>query len=86
MLTENKKIILRQKMVSDEDISKIEDYNDQNGIVLFKDGTERRLTTILTRCMGYYSAVENFNKGKASEYKERKWFTEKNALKGLEEG
>ena len=35
------------------------------------------------RCMGYYAVKSQYNKGKQSEFNERKWFTEQNALKGL---
>lgn len=44
---------------------------------------ERQPVECWTRVMGYFRPVSNFNKGKISEYKERKWFTEDNAKKRL---
>jgi len=37
---------------------------------------ERKKCEIWTRCMGYFRPISHFNKGKKSEYKERKWFKE----------
>ena len=37
---------------------------------------ERVRCEIWTRVMGYYRPVSAFNKGKQSEYKDRKYFTE----------
>jgi len=34
--------------------------------------------------MGYCRPVQNFNKGKKSEFKERKFFTEKKTVDGAE--
>jgi anaerobic ribonucleoside-triphosphate reductase len=36
------------------------------------DKKERQLTTIYSRVVGWLSPVSSFNKGKASEYKDRK--------------
>ncbi len=38
--------------------------------------SERQKCEIWTRVMGYYRPVENYNTGKKSEYKERKYFKE----------
>lgn len=45
-------------------------------LVELKD-EERTRCEIWTRVMGYYRPVSAFNKGKQSEYKDRKYFTEK---------
>ncbi|MBQ8651384.1 MAG: hypothetical protein IJ481_02550 [Alphaproteobacteria bacterium] len=37
---------------------------------------ERTVCEVWTRVMGYYRPVSAFNKGKHSEYKERRCFTE----------
>ena len=39
---------------------------------------QRQQCEIWCRCMGYYRNVSNFNKGKQSEFKERKFFSVKN--------
>ncbi len=43
---------------------------------LLKD-EERQAVECWTRVMGYFRPVSGFNKGKLSEYKERKWFHER---------
>lgn len=40
---------------------------------LLKD-EERQAVECWTRVMGYFRPVSSFNKGKISEYNERKWF------------
>lgn len=47
------------------------------------DDSERTPCEIITRVMGYLRAVENFNRGKKSEYYERKCFTEEKAVEHL---
>lgn len=37
---------------------------------------ERQECEIYTRVMGYFRPVSQFNKGKQSEFRERKWFSE----------
>lgn len=76
MLTDNDKILLRQQMVPVEDIANIIAYDTKNQEVTFNDGTVRTLCECWTRCMGYYRPASFFNRGKQSEYNERKWFTE----------
>ena len=44
--------------------------------VLLKDN-ERQAVECWTRVMGYFRPVSGFNKGKVSEYKDRKYFSEK---------
>lgn len=76
MITEKDKILLKEKMLSDEEIDGIESYDETSGKVILKDGKIRRLTSIFTRCMGYFRPVENYNIGKKQEFKDRKWFKE----------
>ena len=38
------------------------------------DDSERTRCEVWTRVMGYYRPIHNWNKGKQSEYKERKTF------------
>lgn len=49
----------------------------ENEIVL-KD-EERQPCEVWTRVMGYFRPYSNFNKGKKSEFDERKWFSEDKA-------
>lgn len=44
---------------------------------------ERTECEIFTRVMGYHRPVSEFNRGKKSEFKERKCFTEEKAVKGM---
>lgn len=44
---------------------------------------ERTKTEVFTRVMGYHRPVSEFNRGKKSEFYERKCFTEEKAVKGL---
>ena len=46
--------------------------------------SERQPCEIWTRVMGYFRPVSAFNKGKKSEFKKRKCFTEAKALVGME--
>ena len=41
---------------------------------------ERQKTEIYTRVMGYYRPTSEFNRGKKSEFEERKCFTEEKAV------
>lgn len=44
---------------------------------------ERQECEIWTRVMGYHRPVSEFNRGKKSEFRARKCFTEEKAVKGL---
>lgn len=44
---------------------------------------ERTKCEVWTRCMGYHRPVSEFNRGKKSEFYERKCFTEEKAVAGL---
>lgn len=46
---------------------------------------ERQECEIFTRVMGYFRPTSEFNRGKKSEFKERKCFTEEKAVAGLKE-
>lgn len=76
MLTEDKIKILKDHMICEETLKDIEDYNPETRIVTFKDGSQHQIVECWTRCMGYFRPVNDFNDGKKSEFKERKWFTE----------
>lgn len=43
--------------------------------LLEKYSGKRTKCLVVTRVMGYLRSVENFNKGKQAEFKERKFFT-----------
>lgn len=53
--------------------------SQENTITL--DDSERQPCEIWTRVMGYFRPVNFFNKGKKTEYAERKCFSEKKAMK-----
>lgn len=76
MLTEEKIAALKNHMICDETLKDIEDYNPETRIVTFKDGSEHQIVECWTRVMGYLRPVDQFNRGKQSEFNERKWFTE----------
>ena len=59
----------------------IEDFNMETMRVVFKDGQERQLTEVITRCMGYHRPVNFWNIGKRAEHAARKQFTESQAMK-----
>lgn len=44
------------------------------------DDSERQPCEIWTRVMGYFRPVENYNKGKKSEFAERVCFSERKAM------
>lgn len=46
---------------------------------------ERQKCEVWTRCMGYFRPISQFNIGKKSEFKERKWFKEEKALERIKE-
>lgn len=46
-----------------------------NEQIVLKD-EERQPCEVWTRVMGYFRPVSGFNKGKKSEFNERKWFVE----------
>jgi hypothetical protein len=48
------------------------------------DNSKRQKCEIWTRAMGYCRPVSNFNKGKKSEFKERKFFREAVAVASME--
>lgn len=47
------------------------------------DNSKRTKCEIWTRAMGYCRPVANFNKGKKSEFYERKYFTESATLSSM---
>jgi len=52
--------------------------NANVNVILSDD--ERQPVECWTRVMGYLRPVSQFNKGKQSEFNERKWFTEEKAF------
>ena len=50
--------------------------------ILEENKDKRSKCEIFTRAMGYIRGIDYFNKGKKSEFHERKYFTEKKAIKG----
>lgn len=74
MLTEYAKSILKANRITEDDVEEL----SANMEVTFKDGTKRTICEVITRCMGYFRPVTEFNKGKYSEFKSRKYFTEDN--------
>ena len=50
------------------------------------DNSQRTKCEVWTRAMGYCRPVKNFNKGKKSEFAERKYFTEEKTMKHLKGG
>ena len=48
------------------------------------DNSKRTKCEIWTRAMGYCRPVSNFNKGKKSEFYERKFFTENRFMSGID--
>lgn len=45
-----------------------------------EDNKKRTRCEVWSRCMGYLRSTNFFNKGKKSEFAERKYFTEEKAL------
>jgi hypothetical protein len=45
--------------------------------------SKRTICQIWTRAMGYCRPVDNFNKGKKSEFAERKYFTEEKTMEKI---
>ena len=48
------------------------------------DDSERQPCEIWTRVMGYHRPVSQWNKGKKSEFKERKYFSETVTINSLD--
>lgn len=47
------------------------------------EDSERQPCEVWTRVMGYFRPIENYNKGKKQEFAERKYYSEKKAMKRL---
>lgn len=48
--------------------------------ILAQNEQSRQPVECWTRVMGYFRPYSQFNKGKKSEFNERKWFLEKNCF------
>lgn len=46
-----------------------------------ENNKKRTKCEVWSRCMGYLRSKDYFNKGKKSEFAERKYFTEEKAMK-----
>ena len=57
---------------------------DSEGNEVKLEDAERQPCEIWTRVMGYHRPKESFNKGKVSEFEERKYFTEEKAVAYLD--
>lgn len=71
MLNDAKKQWLIHNKINVDDV---ESVDERECLVTFKDGVTRRITECYTRVMGYIRPTTEFNKGKFSEFKERKYF------------
>ena len=80
MLSEGMLAVLKANRIDADDVENV----DGSMLVTFKDGTQRRICEVWTRCMGYHRPSSEFNKGKYSEFKDRKYFTEIQAIKQLD--
>lgn len=72
MLNEEKIAFLKRRNIID--IENIEDVDIENRIVSYKNGDKRQICEIWSRVMGYHRPIEDFNKGKLSEFNDRKYF------------
>lgn len=81
MLTESQKKVLVSYRIPLEGIVA---FDEKTHEVTFEDGTQRTLTDVITRAMGYLANKNMFNDGKVSEFEERKWFTEEKAMEAKE--
>lgn len=75
MLDEWAKYQLKLNHINEEDVEEM----STDFVVTFKDGTKRRVCQIYSRVMGYIRPTTDYNVGKYSEYKTRKYFTEESA-------
>lgn len=51
--------------------------------ILVNNQSERQSCEVWTRCMGYFRPISQFNIGKKSEFKERKWFKEEKVIERI---
>ena len=82
MLDEWAKYQLKLNRIPEEDVDEV----STDMVVKFKDGSERRICEIFSRCMGYLRRTVDFNVGKYSEYESRKEFSEEKALGHIDDG
>lgn len=81
MLSEWAKYQLKLNRINEDDVEEV--TNDM--VVKFKDGTEKTICEVYSRCMGYLRRTVDFNVGKRSEYDSRKTFTEEAAVVHLDD-
>ena len=54
--------------------------------ILEKNKEKRSKCEVWSRCMGYIRSKDFFNKGKKSEFADRKYFTEEKVIKQIKGG
>lgn len=75
MLSEWEKMILKKNRIDEENVESV----TPEMVVTFKDGSEQRICEVWSRVMGYLRPSTEYNIGKYSEFKERKYFVEDKA-------
>lgn len=72
MLTDWEQGVLKANRIDAADVDSV----SSEMLVRFKDGSERRICEIWSRCMGYLRPSTDYNVGKYSEFESRKYFKE----------
>ena len=72
MLTDWEQGVLKANRIDAEDVESV----SSDMLVTFKDGSERRICEVWSRCMGYLRPSTDYNVGKYSEFESRKYFKE----------
>ena len=72
MLTDWEQSVLKANRIDAEDVESV----SSDMLVTFKDGSERRICEVWSRCMGYLRPSTDYNVGKYSEFESRKYFKE----------
>lgn len=80
MLDNVKTMLLRNKGIDDDEIVKIDSFDETTGIVVYKDGRQRQTTDVFLRIMGYLRRIEDANIGKRQEMKDRVYFNQKKSI------
>lgn len=87
MLTEQQISLLKQKMIPQSEIDKMESFDEDSLIATYKDGSQRQVVEgVYTRVMGYFRRQEDANTGKRQEMIDRKYFSLSKSLDRIEKG
>lgn len=78
MLSLEEQGILKSKGIN-PDLVDSADLTPDVMMIKMKNGDVHRLTEVWSRVMGYFRPFQDFNVGKKSEFKERKYFSESKA-------